>query len=99
MRKQITLYDDQYAFYKELKSKRLMLAFIEYMFEDIEPTWLKKMEKVIRNSLKIRMDNQKKKSVAWTISRWGWRKKIEETPVDNYTAKTTQKQQKNNKLK
>ena len=96
MRKQITLYDDQYAFYKELKSKRLMLAFIEYMFEDIEPTWLKKMEKVIRNSLKIRMDNQKKKSVAWTISRWGWRKKIEETPVDNYTAKTTQKQQKNN---
>lgn len=37
MRKQITLYDDQYAFYKELKSEKLLIAFVEYMFEDIEP--------------------------------------------------------------
>lgn len=77
MRSSITLYEDQYQFYKELKSKRLLIAFVEYMFEDIEPTWLNKLEKVVRNSLKIRMENQKKKSFAWTQSHWGWRKKNE----------------------
>lgn len=77
MRNSITLYEDQYQFYKELKSKRLMIAFVEYMFEDIEPTWLNWIEKVVRNSLKIRMENQKKKSDAWRQSHWGWRKKKE----------------------
>jgi hypothetical protein len=77
MRSSITLYEDQYQFYKELKSKRLLIAFVEYMFEDIEPTWLNKIEKVVRNSLKIRMENQKKKSDAWKQSHWGWRKKKE----------------------
>ena len=37
MRKSIALFDDQYAFYKELKSEKLLVAFVEYMFEDIEP--------------------------------------------------------------
>lgn len=73
MRKQITLYDDQYAFYKETKSKRLLIAFVEFMFEDIEPTDLKWMEKVIRKSLLKRMENQKKKSSAWQLSSWWWR--------------------------
>ena len=37
MRKSIALFDDQYAFYKEFKSEKLLVAFVEYMFEDIEP--------------------------------------------------------------
>lgn len=73
MREQITLYEDQYQFYKELKSKRLLVAFVEFMFEDIEPEWLNWIEKVAFNSLKIRMQNQKKKSDAWKKSRGGWR--------------------------
>lgn len=101
MRKQITLYDDQYAFYKELKSKRLLVAFVEYMFEDVEPVWLNKIEKVVRNSLKIRMENQKKKSDAWSQSHWGWRKKIKSNASSELgsknntktTEQTTKKQQ------
>lgn len=81
------MYDDQYLFYKELKSKRLLIAFVEFMFEDIEPTWLNKMEKVIRNSLKIRMENQKKKSLAWSLSHWWWRKKIESNPNSELDSK------------
>lgn len=73
MREQITLYEDQYQFYKELKSKRLLVAFVEFMFEDIEPEWLNWIEKVAFNSLKIRMENQKKKSDAWRQSKGGWR--------------------------
>jgi hypothetical protein len=38
MRGSITLFEDQYQFFKELKSKRLLVAFVEFMFEDIEPT-------------------------------------------------------------
>jgi hypothetical protein len=64
MRKSITLFDDQYAFYKELKSERLLVAFVEYMFEDIEPHDLNSMEQIIRNSLLERMDNWKQKSDA-----------------------------------
>lgn len=105
MRSSITLYEDQYQFYKELKSKKLLIAFVEYMFEDIEPTWLNKLEKVVRNSLKIRMKNQKKKSDAWRQSHWGWRKKIESndsseldsknntTNNTKTTQQTTEKQQ------
>jgi hypothetical protein len=37
IRKSVTFYDDQYEFYKALKSKRLLIAFWEFMFEDIEP--------------------------------------------------------------
>lgn len=83
MREQITFYKDQYEFYKELKSKRLLVAFMEYMFEDIEPTWLNWIEKVAFNSLKIRMDNQKKKSYAWTQSSWGWRHRNTNSELDH----------------
>ncbi len=102
MREQITLYEDQYQFYKELKSKRLLVAFVEYMFEDIEPEWLNWIEKVARNSLKIRMDNQKKKSDAWKKSRWGWRPRNVSSELDHKnnrtnntktTEQTTQKQE------
>lgn len=93
MRKQITLYDDQYAFYKELKSEKLLVAFVEYMFEDVEPQWLNSLEQTIRNSLVVRMDNLKKKSVAWSKSRWWGRPK---KTTDITTEKKEKKQQKNN---
>ena len=86
MRSSITLYDDQYQFYKELKSEKLLIAFIEYMFENIEPEWLNSLEQTIFNSLRIRMDNQKKKAYAGAKSHWWGRR-----------PKTTEKQQKNNK--
>jgi hypothetical protein len=36
-RSSVTLYDDQYNFYKAFKSEKLLVAFVEFMFEDIEP--------------------------------------------------------------
>ena len=93
MRKQITLYDDQYAFYKELKSEKLLVAFVEYMFEDVKPQWLNSLEQTIRNSLVVRMDNLKKKSVAWSKSRWWGRPK---KTTDITTENKEKKQQKNN---
>jgi len=89
MRKQVTLYDDQYNFYKTFHSEKLLISFIEYMFEDIEPEWLNTEEKVLFESLRIRMDNQKSKSNAGAKSHWWWR------PRKN-NEKTTEKQQKNN---
>jgi hypothetical protein len=41
MRSEIKLFEDQYRFFKDMKSKRLLVAFVEFMFEDIEPTDLK----------------------------------------------------------
>ena len=93
MRKQITLYDDQYAFYKELKSEKLLVAFVEYMFEDIEPQGFNSLEQTIRNSLVVRMDNLKKKSEAGSKSHGWWRPK---KTTDTTTQKQSQKQQKNN---
>ena len=75
MRKSITLFDDQYAFYKELKSEKLLVAFVEYMFEDKKPEWLNSLEETIWNSLLVRMNNQKSKSNAWAKSRWWGRPK------------------------
>ena len=83
MRKQITIYDDMYQFYKDTKSKRLFVAFAEYMFEWIEPTDLKWIEKTIFDSLKIRMQNQWKKSYAGTQSHGGWRKPKSKREVDS----------------
>ena len=97
MRKSITLFDDQYAFYKELKSEKLLVAFVEYMFEDIEPEWLNNMEQVIWNSLLERMDNWKWKSDAWSKSRWWWRPKKQQWELQTNNTETTKKQQKNNK--
>jgi len=105
MRKQITLYDDMYNFYKDTKSKRLLVAFVEYLFEWIEPTDLKWIEKTIFNSLKIRMENQWKKSVAWSRSHWWWRprntsselsSKNNRKTTEQTTHKTTEKQEDNN---
>ena len=97
MRKSIALFDDQYAFYKELKSEKLLVAFVEYMFEDIEPEWLNNMEQVIWNSLLERMDNWKWKSDAWSKSRWWWRPKKQQWELQTNNKETTKKQQKNNK--
>lgn len=97
MRGAITLFEDQYSFYKELKSPRLLRAFVEFMFEDIEPTDLKWIEKTAFNSLRIRMENQKKKSYAWTQSHGGGRPGNPSSELDHKNnTKTTQKQQKNN---
>ena len=83
MRKQITLYDDMYQFYKDTKSKRLLIAFVEYLFEWTEPTELKWIEKTIFNSLKIRMENQGKKSYAGTKSHGGWRPPKNKSELDS----------------
>lgn len=77
MRNSITLFDDQYDLYKSMKSKRLLIAFVEYMFEDIEPEWLNKIEQSVFNSLRKRMDNSMRKhdwnSNWWKKSKWWWR--------------------------
>jgi hypothetical protein len=64
MRKQITLYDDQFKFYETFNSTNLLVAFVEYMFKDKEPDNLNETEQVLFDSLRMRMDNQKKKSDA-----------------------------------
>ncbi len=78
MRSSITLFEDQYQFFKELKSKRLLVAFVEFMFEDIEPEWLNWIEKTIFNSMRNRMENSKKmhdrNSKGWQQSHGGWRR-------------------------
>ena len=99
MREQITMYRDMYEFYKDTKSKRLFVAFAEYMFEWIEPTDLKWIEKTIFNSLKIRMDNQWKKSNAWKNSHWWWRPRNTSSELSSKnntktTQQTTEKQEK-----
>ena len=96
IRKNATFYDDQYKFYKELKSEKLMIAFVEYMFEWIEPKWLNSLEQTVFDSLKVRMDNQKKKSNAWAKSHWWWRPQKQTENNETTSKKTTEKQQKNN---
>lgn len=102
MRKSITLFDDQYAFYKELKSEKLLVAFVEYMFEDIEPEWLSNMEQVIWNSLLERMDNRKWRSDAWSKwwsnSHWWWRPKKQTEELQKNNKQTSKKQAKNNQV-
>ena len=102
MRKSITLFDDQYAFYKELKSEKLLVAFVEYMFEDIEPEWLSNMEQVIWNSLLERMDNRKWRSDAWSKwwsnSHWWWRPKKQAEELQKNNKQTSKKQAKNNQV-
>ena len=90
VRKSITIFDDQYKFFKELKSEKLMIAFIEFMFEWIEPKWLNSLEQTLFDSLRVRMENQKKKSRAGASSHWWWR-------PPKTTKKQQTKQQKNNK--
>lgn len=101
MRKKITLFDDQYAFYKELKSEKLLIAFVEYMFDDIEPQWFdSKIEEITRNSLLPRMDKLKAKIDAWSEwwknSHW-WGAKEWNQNAKKTTSKITTKQQAKNK--
>lgn len=69
MRSSINLFQDQYEFYKELKSEKLLVAFVEYMFEDKEPTKLNSLETTIFNSLRNRMENSK--ALHDRNSKWG----------------------------
>lgn len=94
-----------YEFYKDTKSKRLFVAFAEYLFEWIEPTDLKWIEKTIFNSLKIRMKIQREKANSWAIwwasSHWWWRPRntsseLKEKTSKKQTEKQTEEQAKNN---
>ena len=105
IRNSIKMFDDQYKIVKAFDSQNLLKAFVEYMFEDIEPTYLTEQEKVIFDSLRIRMDNQKKKSESWSKwwsnSHWWWRPKQAEEKQkqkQNNNQKTNKKQAKNNQV-
>lgn len=95
MRRQITLFQDQYELYKELKSPNLLVAFVEFMFEDKQPknNQLNSLETAIFNSFIERMEKSKKlydrNSKWWQSSHWWWRP---ETPVEKPTEKTAKKQ-------
>lgn len=103
MREQITMYRDMYEFYKDTKSKRLFVAFAEYLFEWIEPTDLKWIEKTIFNSLKIRMKNQRKKANSWArwwaISHWWWRPRNTSSELKEETSKKQTEKQTNEQAK
>lgn len=97
MRRQITLFQDQYELYKELKSTNLLVAFVEFMFEDKQPknSLLNSLETAIFNSFIDRMEKSKKiydrNSKWWQSSHWWWRP---ETPVEKPTEKTAKEQPK-----
>lgn len=100
MRSSITLFDDQYKLYKT-GSKKLLIAFVEYMFEWIEPD-LKPSEMAIFNSLRERMDNSNKahdgRSKWWKNSH-GWPSKTNEKWTkneSNLNEKWTKNEQKTN---
>lgn len=101
MRSSITLFDDQYSLYKAFKSKKLLIAFVEFMFEDIEPKNLNEKEQSVFNSLRERMTNSKQKhdgnSKGWATSHWWWRKGNTSSKAQTINkSKTTQEQLKNN---
>lgn len=107
MRSTITLFEDQYLLYKELKSKRLLVAFVEFMFEDVEPEWLKWVEKAVFNSLRKRMEKskllQERNSRWWQSSHWWWRPWNNSSDADwenslKTTKQTTKEQPKNKEV-
>lgn len=104
MRSSITLFEDQYQFFMELKSKKLLVAFVQFMFEDIEPKNLSWIEKTVFNSMRKRMENSKKihdrNSKGWSSSHGGWRRGNASSELDQKNSlttayKTTKKQPKN----
>lgn len=99
-RKAITLFDDQYKFFKAFNSPKLLIAFVEYMFDDVEPVNLSDSEKVLFDSLRDRMNNCKKKIDAWTIwwrkSHWWWRPKNKQENWENEEEEQTKNKQKTN---
>ena len=101
MRSSISFFQDQYEFYKELKSEKLLIAFVEYMFEDKEPQKLNSLETTIFNSLRNRMENSKalhdRNSKWWKSSHGGGRKSNASSDAEwKNSLKTTKKQPKNN---
>jgi len=89
-----------------MNSEKLMIAFIEFMFEDIEPKWLSENEQILFDSLRYRMELQKARSEAWskwwTISRWWWRPEKQandEAKNKQKTSKQTNKKQANEQAK
>lgn len=104
MRSSIYLFQDQYEFYKELKSENLLVAFVEFMFEDKEPKKLNSLETTIFNSLRNRMENSKalhdRNSKWWKSSHWWWRPRNTSQDLEwenslKTTKETTKKQPKN----
>lgn len=97
------MYRDMYEFYKDTKSKRLFIAFAEYLFEWIEPTDLKWIEKTIFNSLKIRMENQRKKANSWAMwwatSHWWGRPWNTSSELKQETSKKQANKQANKQTK
>lgn len=99
MRNKITLFQDQYELYKELKSTNLLVAFVEFMFEDKQPknSLLNSLETAIFNSFVDRMEKSKKlydrNSKWWQSSHWWWRPEIPvEKPTEKTAKQTTKKQ-------
>ena len=94
MRNKITLFQDQYELYKELKSTNLLVAFVEFMFEDKQPknSLLNSLETAIFNSFVDRMEKSKKlydRNSKWgQSSHWWWRPEI---PVEKPTEKTAKR--------
>lgn len=100
MRNKITLFQDQYELYKELKSTNLLVAFVEFMFEDKQPknSLLNSLETAIFNSFVDRMEKSKKlydRNSKWgQSSHWWWRPEIPvEKPTEKTAKQTTKKQQ------
>lgn len=107
MRSSINLFQDQYEFYKELKSEKLLVAFVEYMFEDKEPQKLNSLETTIFNSLRNRMENSKalhdRNSKWWKSSHGGGRKSNASSDAEwknslKTTKQTTKEQPKNKEV-
>lgn len=101
VRKSITLYDDQYNLAKVFNSPTLFFAFGQYMFEDIEPEWLTEQEQALFDSLRVRMDNLKKRADAWSKwwsnSHWWWRPRKQQQNNKKTTKKQEENKQKTNK--
>lgn len=102
MRNKITLFQDQYELYKELKSPNLLVAFVEFMFEDKQPknSLLNSLETAIFNSFVDRMEKSKKlydRNCKWgQSSHWGWRPETAvEKPIEKTAKEQPDKQPKN----
>ena len=85
MRSSITLYEDQYKLYKT-GTKKLLIAFVEYMFEWIEPK-LKPSEMAIFDMMRKSMDSSIKshdgRSKWWQNSHWWPKWKMNEKWTKN----------------
>ena len=97
MRSSITLYQDQYKLYKT-GSKKLLIAFVEYMFEWIEPN-LKPSEMAIFDAMRRSMDASTKShdgKVKWWKNSHGWPNQKWTKNEPNLDEKWTKNEQKMN---